>query len=482
VSFTSLSFLFFFLPVTLLLCRLGGCRLRNSLLLAASLLFYAWGGFLVLPVLLLIIIGNFVFGLLLGHSENKIWKKVVLVLGIGANLFTLGHFKYTGFLLLNLQSLWPALDAFLKVPKDEYIPLGLSFITFHAISYLVDVFNGKAREQKNPVRLGLYLSFFPKVLSGPIHRYGEAAGQFTARRQTLADFSAGVERFIMGLAKKLLLANALAQLADPIFQAATSDLSAGQAWLGALCYSLEIYFDFSGYTDMAIGLGLMFGFRLPENFNYPYLSQSVREFWRRWHITLSEWFRDYLYIPLGGNRKGDLRTYCNLCIVFLLCGLWHGANWTFIVWGAMHGSFLVVERWKLADILSRSPKILRHLYLLLFVLVSWVFFRSPTLTHACHFLGAMIGLGTDPQPNPWILIKMDTQAFSIICLSCVLAFPVVPWIKDILYKYSQRMTGREELFLNIFRSAKVANLSVLFFLALLELAAGTYNPFIYSQF
>jgi alginate O-acetyltransferase complex protein AlgI len=482
VPFSSMIFLFFFLPITLILYHSGGRHLRNGILLLASLVFYAWAGIMAFPLLLVIVAGNFLFGLMLERLQSGWKRKTVLALGIVANLAPLYYFKYTGFLLQIFNQVIPNLHIQLYIPKEHDIPLGISFIAFHAISYLVDVSTNRAPGQKNPFRLGLYITFFPKVLSGPIQQYAEAVPQLFLRKVTLADFSIGVERFIIGLGKKLLLANALAEIADPIFQAPSADLSVGIAWLGAVCYTLQIYFDFSGYTDMAVGLGYMFGFRLPENFNYPYLAQSVQEFWQRWHITLSQWFRTYLYIPLGGNRRGNVRTYFNLCTVFLLCGFWHGASWNFIVWGLLHGFFLMLERWRLAVLLARLPKIVRHLYLLLFILVSWVFFRATTLEGACSYLEAMLGYGTIPQANPWIYLKLDGQIALVAVLSSIFAFPFVPFLADSVHRFTVTRMHQEKLFFTLFSSVKIISLSTLFLLALMELASGTYNPFIYFRF
>lgn len=482
MPFNSLLFIFFFLPVLLVLYPLSGRHLRNFTLLLASLLFYAWGGMKGLPILLGIIVGNYLFGLLLMRLSSAIKRKALLALAIAVNLIPLLYYKYTGFLLVNLNLLFPEQHISFHVPNQSHIPLGISFIAFHAISYLIDVFSGRASGQKDPLQLGLYLAFFPRVLSGPIQRYTEAAAQLHSRQVTLDGFSRGVERFIIGLGKKLLLANTLAEIADCIFQTPPVYLSVGASWLGAICYTLQIYFDFSGYTDMAIGLGLMFGFRLPENFNYPYLAQSVQDFWQRWHITLSQWFREYLYIPLGGNRRGNVRTYCNLCLVFLLCGLWHGANWTFIVWGLMHGLFLVLERWRLAAFLDRCPRLVRHFYLLLFIVISWVFFRAETLAGALGYLGAMLGIGTQPQTHPWLLLKMDRQIAVVMVVSCLFAFPLGPFIVNTLRRFAGTEGERGEVFLNIFRGIKVVGLSCLFLLALMEMASGTYNPFIYFRF
>lgn len=482
MPFSSLFFLFFFLPVTLALYHLGNRRLRLGILLLASLLFYAWGGIAQLPLLLALITGNYLASLLLIRLPPGRPRQLVLTLGIVSNLVPLLYYKYSVFLTHNFLRLIPGLYPTPPLPTEQNIPLGISFLAFHAISYLVDVNCNRTLLHTNPLRLGLYLAIFPKLLSGPIWRYAAAAPQLHCRRTTLEDWTVGVERFILGLAKKLLLANTLADMADHVFAAPFSTLPIEIAWLGITCYTLQIYFDFSGYTDMAIGLGRMFGFHLPENFNYPYVSQSLREFWQRWHITLSHWFRDYLYIPLGGNRHSALKTYRNLVIVFLLCGLWHGASWNYVIWGLLHGTFLVLERWRLASLLTRSPRFVRHLYLLLFLQLSWVFFRSPTLKHAWGYLGAMLGLGTTPCPNPWILLKMDHQVISILALSALLALPVMPKLEETLRRLTGQVMPNIWLVTPLLRGMKIVFLSLLLWLAVMELAAGTYNPFIYFRF
>jgi len=482
VPFTSLFFLFFFLPVTLAVYHLAGPRWRNFVLLLGSLLFYAWGGILQLPVLLASIAGNYVLGELLGATAAGWRRRLLLTLGIGANLAPLAYFKYTAFLLHNIHLLWPRLHLSFVAPQEQHVPLGISFLTFHAISYLVDIACNKAPRQKNPLHLALYLSLFPKLLAGPILCYSDAAGQLNERRRTLPDFALGVERFIIGLAKKMLLANPLAAMANDVFAVPVTTLSIDIAWLGIVCYTLQIFFDFSGYSDMAIGLGRMFGFHLPENFNSPYLAQSVREFWQRWHITLSRWFRDYLYIPLGGNRHGLWRTCINLMVVFLLCGLWHGASWNFIVWGVLHGGALVLERWRLAELLRRLPRIFRHLYLLLFLLVSWVFFRSSTLEHAWGFLGAMLSLGTTPRISPWVLLKIDLQLAVVLGASFLSVLPCKSLLATIWTGHMARRRNNNAFVLAGLSGVKVALLSALLLLAVMELAAGTHTPFIYFRF
>lgn len=468
MPFYSVTFLFFFLPTVLIGCHLSGSRLRSFFLLISSLVFYLWGSFHAVQFLLLIIGGNYIAGILLSNLQVNWQRRSFFFLGIAANILPLLYYKYSAFLQGIIFLPFAAPDASLT-------PLGISFITFHAISYLTDVFRRTAPAQKNVVQLGLYFSFFPKIASGPIQQYTETEDSLACRCGSFTDFSLGVERFIIGLSKKLLLADVLAEITSQAFDSPAAELSVGIAWLGAVAYTLQIYFDFSGYTDMAVGLGLMCGFRLPENFNYPYAAQSVREFWRRWHITLSRWFRDYLYIPLGGNRHGPLRTYCNLCLVFLLCGLWHGANWTFLVWGLMHGVFLVLERLVLAELLARLPRIVRHGYLLLFVLVSWVLFREENLSEAWLYLRTMAGFPIHPVDNFLILLKMDRQFFLVLGISAVLAFPFL------------RQTGgamvRSSAWFTLIAGALYGPVQLLlFFLSLLDIASGTHNAFIYFQF
>ncbi|OQX15683.1 MAG: hypothetical protein BWK76_12820 [Desulfobulbaceae bacterium A2] len=482
MTFSSLIFLFFFLPITLALYHLGGPRLRNSLLLAASLFFYAWGGIPQLILLLGVILVNHLFGLLLQGLAPGRPRRAGLALGIAANLSLLVYYKYSAFLLGNINALLPQLHLTPAAPQGAQIPLGISFLTFHAVSYLVDVAGGRGPGEKNPLHLALYLALFPKLLSGPILRYSEAAGQLHQRQHRLEDFAAGVEQFILGLGKKILIATPLATMSTHVFGAPIAQFSVGEAWLGILCYSLQIYFDFAGYSDMAIGLGRMFGFRLPENFNHPYTAQSVREFWQRWHISLSRWFRDYLYIPLGGNRHGPWRTYRNLAVVFLLCGLWHGAGWNFIVWGLLHGIFLILERWRLAALLARLPRLLRHGYVLLFLLVSWIFFRSPTLIDACHFLGALLGLGLQPAVHPWILQDMNAQLNWALTAALLFSLPVMPLLRGLRQRFLGSERTASVLLCRTLYGGKLLLLMTVLLLSAMELASGTYTPFIYFQF
>ena len=359
------------------------------------------------------------------------------------------------------------------------MPIGISFFTFHALSYVVDVYRRHARAQRDPVKLALYIALFPQLIAGPILRFHEITGQIDSRRLSLGMFGDGVRRFIVGLAKKTLLANLLAGPADQIFTALPNQISTGAAWLGAACYTMQIYFDFSGYSDMALGLGKMFGFSFPENFNYPYISRSIREFWQRWHISLSTWFRDYLYIPIGGNRVSGPRHYFNLLVVFLLCGFWHGASWTFLFWGLYHGAFLIFERLVFARGRSMRPAAIGHLYTLLVVMVGWVFFRADNFTHALHFLERMAGLGKTGTIT-MTAVQFSTHEVEAAFFVGLLACTSLP--AKLLLKAHRRALELSSAARGFIESAHVAALAVMFLLCLFQLAAGTYNPFIYFRF
>ncbi|MCJ7713136.1 MBOAT family protein, partial [Candidatus Bathyarchaeota archaeon] len=351
---------------------------RNFFLLLASLIFYAWGeGILVLLMLFSISI-NYIGGIAISYflKKNIQISKVVLGLTIAVNLALLFYYKYANFIVENLQEL----GVFTGYKQASiFLPIGISFFTFQGISYLVDVYREETIVQRKLFHLGLYISFFPQLIAGPIVRYHDVAQQIVQRSITVSLFTEGIIRFVRGLAKKVILANNAALIADQVFSIPASQLSISSAWLGIICYTIQIYFDFSGYSDMAIGLGKMLGFNFKENFNYPYISISIQDFWRRWHISLSTWFRDYLYIPLGGNRKGISKMYRNLVIVFFVTGLWHGASWNFIFWGLFHGSFLILEKSKILNT-KNWPIALQHLYALIVVMVGWVFFRAETMT------------------------------------------------------------------------------------------------------
>ncbi|HPQ87123.1 MAG TPA: MBOAT family O-acyltransferase [Gammaproteobacteria bacterium] len=466
--FSSITFLFYFLPLFLVLYFIT--PFKNTVLLIASLLFYAWGeaGYV---LLLLVSIGlNYLFGILIDKNFN-LTKKTVLVSGIVINLVLLGYYKYFNFLGENIS--------FFKAESQVHLPLGISFFTFQAISYLFDVYRKEARVEKNIFNLALYISMFPQLIAGPIVRFKTVAEQIHTRFHTLDNISKGVRIFIIGLAQKALIANTVAVSADAIFALNQASLTTSTAWLGAFSYSLQIYFDFAGYSNMAIGLGLIMGFSFPQNFNYPYISKSITEFWRRWHMSLSSWFRDYLYIPLGGNRVSPFRTYINLMVVFLLCGLWHGAAWTFIIWGAYHGFFLILERLGFKKLLDTSWRLFSHTYTLFVVVIGWVIFRAEDFNHLVYFLKTMFGLGQGQT------IEFVPSLYLTSSLSVTLIFATV-FSMPIYHFLFRQMNMKEYLQIDI----KVTILKIMFemyyisifLLSLLNIASGSYNPFIYFRF
>ncbi|GAB4420834.1 MAG: hypothetical protein Fur0044_17960 [Anaerolineae bacterium] len=348
------------------------------------------------------------------------------------------------------------------------------------MSYVIDVYRKETDVQLNPINCALYVGLFPQLIAGPIVRYRDVAQQIVSRTITSRQFSLGIQRFIFGLAKKVILANTLGEVADKIFEIPGPDLTTGLAWLGIACYTLQIYFDFAGYSDMAIGLGRMFGFEFLENFNYPYVAQSIREFWRRWHISLSTWFRDYLYIPLGGNRGSWLRTYFNLWIVFFLCGLWHGASWNFVIWGALHGAYLVVERLGWQNYLDRLWRPLQHGYTLLLVMIGWVFFRADSLSHALQYLASMAGFTQADGLQYYALFYLEPRTVLTLLAGCVFATPVAHWTSRRLQEVMNN--PRFDGWRAIPDVGYYAVLVILFLLSTAYLAAGTYNPFIYYRF
>jgi alginate O-acetyltransferase complex protein AlgI len=397
---------------------------RNISYLSFSLLFYFIGEGWYASVIIASVTANYFFGIAIGVWFARTARKIALALGIATNLGALMYFKYAGFFAANL------LDGTIDSRVSIHLPLGISFFTFHAISYLVDVYRLDAEAERSFVRLSLYILMFPQLIAGPILRFHTVAPQLRERTVTHENVYYGLVLFCLGMGQKVLLADTLAAICDPLF-AKWQDLSAAAAWLAAISYSLQLYFDFSGYSNMAIGLGWLSGFYFPMNFNYPYISLSITEFWRRWHISLSRWFRDYLYIPLGGNRDGPLHTYRNLIVVFVLCGFWHGAAWTFLVWGAYHGTFLVLERLGLAPVLEKLPALFRHAYALLAILIGWVIFRADDLRQAGGMLSKMVfaDRGAVDAYTP-VLTGEETVVLGV---SLLLATPLVanllrPWI------------------------------------------------------
>ena len=434
--FSSPIFLFMFLPLCLIAYYATG---RNNLvLLAASLLFYAWGEPVLVLVMVWSIILNYLCGLCIGYfgSQSGPWSRVFLVLGLLANILLLIYYKYFNFLAEIINPVLPFFH--IQQIGEVHIPilLGVSFFTFQAMSYLIDVARRDYPAQKNILKFALFKTLFPQLIAGPIVRYDEVGHQVSQREHSWSLFAEGTQQFIVGLAKKILIADVLALSVDKMFAVPGAEVSASVAWSATLLFALQIYFDFSGYTDMALGLGKMFGFQLPQNFNYPYSAQSVQDFWRRWHMTLSRWFRDYLYIPLGGNRHGGARTVMNLMTVFLLCGLWHGANATFILWGLLHGMFLVLERTRFGTWLASLPRPARHVYVLLVILGSWMVFRAESLTQV-HALGAAM-LGANGWHRP--LYGLDLYTDNLTWLSCaggiLFSFPVGNWVRAYMTRRS----------------------------------------------
>ena len=386
--FSSVTFLCIFFPIVFLLhAVLPNGKMRNAALILASLLFYAYGEPVYVILLLVSVALNYLFGL--GVAGRK--KKAVLTAAVIVNIGLLFVFKYAGFFVSSLNSLLPG-SAALPVPKLS-LPIGISFYTFQALSYVIDVYRGQTEVQRKFFRLLLYVSFFPQLIAGPIVKYHDIEKEIATRNAAVDDIFSGLTRFSIGLGKKVLIANTMAYAADTIFAMPASNVGLLASWVGAIAYVLQIYFDFSGYSDMAIGLGRMFGFHFLENFNYPYISDSIREFWRRWHISLFTWFRDYLYIPLGGNRKGRTRTIINKYIVFFCTGFWHGANWTFLIWGLFHGTLQMCEEKHWIPV-HRGWRVFNHIYTLLMVTVGFVIFRADTMGQAGTMLAAMFGFGS----------------------------------------------------------------------------------------
>ncbi len=478
--FSTPIFLFGFLPVVLLLYYLSPGRYKNRWLLIASLFFYAWGEVFYVLVMLLSIVANFLVGKKIDANHAvKERRNYFLVLGISINLLLLVSYKYANFIVDNLNI---ALH-FIQLPSIHipsiHLPLGISFFTFQALSYLVDVHRGEVPAQKRLLDLGLYIALFPQLIAGPIVRYHDVSAQITDRQHSIELFASGTMRFIYGLAKKVLIANPLAEIADSVFAASGSDLTLPLAWLGILAYTLQIYFDFSGYSDMAIGLGRMFGFRFHENFNYPYIATSLRTFWKRWHISLSSWFRDYVYIPLGGSRVRTFRVYVNLFVVFVLTGFWHGASWNFLVWGLFHGVFLASEHAGFSNLLQRLWRPFQHLYLLFVVMVSWVFFRADTLTQALKYLSAMFDLRNFATSELQFLQVVTHESLLVLPIAVILATPVYPALKQRLEKFTGQAALGTALIIDL---PRLALLGSLFFLSMLKVASSTYNPFIYFRF
>lgn len=467
--FSSNIFLFAFLPVTLLGYYIlkPSVPLKNAFLLAVSLAFYAWGEPVYVYLMLFSIAVNYLAGLAVDRANRAAWKKFWLLASVVFNLGVLFWFKYLNFTVENINAL---LGTSLSVSAPS-LPIGISFFTFQAMSYVVDVYRGSTEVQKNPLYLALYISFFPQLIAGPIVRYSTIAHQIRFRKETVEDFRDGVTRFIQGFAKKVLLSNVLSLTAEEAFlQAAGGEMTVLMAWMGAFAYTLQVYFDFSGYSDMAIGLGKMFGFRFEENFRYPYLSGSVSEFWRRWHISLGQWFRDYVYFPLGGSRVSRGKLLRNLILVWLLTGIWHGASWNYVFWGGMYGVIIAFEKFSgVPERLSSTGKGIYRIFTGLVVLGSFVIFGGADLSASFYQLGAMIGIGSGGLCSANALFLLG-EYWPFYLAGIFFATPL--WRRAV-----------DRLPRNVaFDIAQAVVCTLLLLLGVSYLAMGAHNPFIYFNF
>jgi alginate O-acetyltransferase complex protein AlgI len=473
VVFSSIEFLFAFLPAALGLYFLAPRRLRNATLLAISLLFYAFGSGALVGILLVSIVADYGFGRVVGSTmPGSPWRRAAITGSVMVNLAILGSFKYVDFGLTQ----WNGVAGRFGATPIELIhlslPVGISFYTFQSMSYVIDLARGRAQPRRDPVGFALFVALFPQLVAGPIVRFHEIADQIRERRERLADVAEGALRFGFGLCKKVIVADTLAPLANAAFELGPEQLSPAVAWLGLLAYTLQIYFDFSGYSDMAIGLGRVFGFRLPENFARPYSALSITDFWRRWHISLSAWFRDYLYVPLGGSRRGPTRTYLNLAAVFVLVGLWHGAAWTFIAWGMYHGALLVAERafgWRRLD--ASDGSVPYRAFTFLAVMLGWVLFRASDLTHAADYASALAGWGAS-ETAPGVTLLLSTRVLATLALGSLV--PLLP--RDFS---GGRLVGSSRGL--VAATVRISLLAAVPY-ALVLVMSGTFSPFLYFQF
>jgi D-alanyl-lipoteichoic acid acyltransferase DltB (MBOAT superfamily) len=465
--FSSITFLFYFLPIFLALYFITPTiQGKNVVTLVFSLLFYAWGEPKFIVVLLFSIAFNFLAALAIDDRQGRA-RKTALAVAVAGNLLVLAIFKYANFVTANLAGLFAPLGLAVAT-TDIHLPLGISFFTFHCLSYVIDIYRRRFRANRNPIDIALYISLFPQLVAGPIVRYKTVARQLDARRFTLGRASVGARVFIIGLAQKVLVADVVAPLVRVAFDQ-LPHRSLVEAWIGLISYTVQIYFDFAGYSNMAIGLGIVLGFTFPRNFRMPYTSLSITEFWRRWHMSLSSWLRDYLYIPLGGNRGSNAQTYRNLIMVFLLCGLWHGANWTFVLWGAWHGAFLVIERLGLGSALARLATPARWAYALLAVMGGWVLFRSTDLSVAIGYYASLVGQNGLSEISFDMHDVLNDRTIVTLMIGCVLA--VAP-----------RWPARWSAPFVVRAPADVALTFALLIFSMITIAAGAYSPFLYFRF
>ena len=471
--FSSIFFLFTFLPLSLLLYWMSPAKIKNFTLLAVSLFFYAWGEPVYVLLMIASILTNFVFGIFIESElikEKRAVRRALFISAVVFNILILGFFKYYGFLAENINALFNADIAYSELP----LPIGISFYTFQVLSYVIDVYLGKVRLQRNPVSFALYVTMFPQLIAGPIVRYSDIESQLEQRNVSASKFGEGAQRFIQGLGKKVLIANSMGALWDITQAMDMTGISVFSAWLGIIAYTFQIYFDFSGYSDMAIGLGKMFGFEFMENFDHPYISRSVTEFWRRWHISLGTWFREYVYIPLGGNRCSRIRQIRNIMAVWMLTGLWHGASWNFLVWGIYYGCLLLIEKMFLKKLIDNAPAIISHVYCMLAVIIGWVLFASRDIESAAAYLGVMSGAsGNVLVDNAFIYyLKSNAVMLVISLLFSTGIFREIFEPEEISDKIRTRVSHSAAVILHAF----------ILFMSTAYLVTETYNPFLYFRF
>lgn len=465
--FSSMTFIYMFLPIVCTAYFFARKDLQNYILLVASIVFYAWGEPSYLAIMILTILVNYIGANYISRSRNTAHRKWLLAVTILADLGVLFYFKYFNFMAENINALFHAEIDFIKV----IMPIGISFYTFQALSYVIDVYRGDTPAQRDIYKLALYICLFPQLIAGPIVKYHDVAEQIENRDVTFDKVSYGIKRFIVGLAKKMLLANTLGAVADKIFALPVEQFDCFTAWVGAVAYSFQLFYDFSGYSDMAIGLGSIFGFKFLENFNYPYISKSITEFWRRWHISLSTWFKEYLYIPLGGNRVAKWRNYFNLFVVFLATGFWHGAAWNFIFWGLWHGMFIIFEKatgWHKKE--GKFIGLVQHIYCIFAFVIGWVMFRAENMTYAWQYIKNMFGLVKEHHTVGKMLYYIDNIELMAFAAAFLCAVPLFSGMLRLEYKHK------------IARSLVDIWLIGLFVLSTMMIAASTYNPFIYFRF
>jgi len=466
--FSSTVFLFLFLPTFLTIYYICPSKLRNTILFIASLIFYAWEEPIYIFIMLFSTLFDYANGLLIEKSKNNITKRIILVISVIGNLSLLCFFKYSDFLISNINFVCNTNINLLQL----VLPVGISFYTFQTMSYTIDVYRKKVSAQKNIINFAAYVTMFPQLVAGPIVRYKTIAKQLDKRQETISGFVYGIRRFIIGLFKKVMIANNIGFLWETIIAGNLETLPTTTAWLGAISFSFQIYFDFSGYSDMAIGLGEMIGFHFLENFDHPYVSKSITEFWRRWHISLSTWFKEYIYIPLGGSRKGIINQIRNLLIVWGITGFWHGASWNFILWGLYFGILLVIEKLFLLKVLERTKPIVRHLYTLFFVIISWVIFAFEDIAQIAQYIKAMFGMNQAGILNTETLYLFSN--YILLLIICVLLS--IEWQKT---KFAILFSSKMGFVHSCFTMLLFA---VLFIVSISFLIGDTYNPFLYFRF